>query len=183
MKRLTGAQVMAAGNDAVSLDRGREDWTDGAKEPWPPVRVDKVLRDGDAVSLGAWRLTARLTPGHTKGATTWITTVRFEGRLYNAVFVGGSGPNRGSLVNNARYIGVAADYAYTFNLLKELRPDFFFQPHPQAFRMEDKARRLASGERPNPFIDPEGYAASMKRLEGVFLEQLIRERSASTPGR
>lgn len=29
MKRLTGAQVMAVGDDAVSLERGSEDWTDG----------------------------------------------------------------------------------------------------------------------------------------------------------
>ena len=181
MKRLTGAQVVAVGDDAVSLERGSEDWTDGAKQPWPPVRIDKVLRDGDHVSLGDWRLTARLTPGHTKGATTWITTIRSEGRVYTAVFVGGSGPNRGPLVNNQRYPQVAADYAYTFSLLKGLRPDFFFQPHPQAFGMEDKAHRLLAGQRPNPFIDPAGYASGIKRAEAIYLEQLNQERKSSSP--
>lgn len=140
-----------------------------------------MLKDGDEVSLGDWRLTARLTPGHTKGATAWATTIRFEGRVYDAVVVGGSGPNGGALVNNRRYPQVAADYALTFSLLKGLRPDFFFQPHPQAFGMEDKARRLLAGERPNPFIDPSGYAAGIKRTEAVYLEQLNRERNASSP--
>jgi metallo-beta-lactamase class B len=180
MKRLTGAQVVALGDDAVSLERGQEVWTGG--EDWPPVRVDRILQDGDVVSIGGVRLTARLTPGHTKGATTWVTELRFEGQSYPAVFVGGAGPNDGvPLVSNTVYSQVASDYAHTFRVLKELRPEFFFQPHPQGFGMEQKARRLLAGERPNPFIDRKGYAASVQRSETTYLEQLSKEQSSASP--
>jgi metallo-beta-lactamase class B len=42
------------------------------KTMWfPPAHVDRVLHDGDTVSLGGVTLTAHLTAGHTKGTTTW----------------------------------------------------------------------------------------------------------------
>ena len=33
--------------------------------------IDRVLKDGEQVTLGNTTLTAHLTPGHTRGCTTW----------------------------------------------------------------------------------------------------------------
>ena len=48
--------------------------------------IDRILHDGDAVTLGGVTLIAHLTPGHTHGGTTWTTTVREGGKTYNVVF-------------------------------------------------------------------------------------------------
>jgi glyoxylase-like metal-dependent hydrolase (beta-lactamase superfamily II) len=46
-----------------------------------------VLKDGDVVEPGG-QLTARLTPGHTRGTTTWTTTVETEASPYRVVLAG-----------------------------------------------------------------------------------------------
>ena len=61
----------------------------------PPVKVDRVLRSGDTVRLGELILTGYNTPDHTRGATTWITTLLESGKAYNVVFQDGSGFNPG----------------------------------------------------------------------------------------
>ena len=62
------------------------------------------MRLGDAV------LVAHLTPGHTKGCTTWTIKVQEGGRSYNAVIIGSAQVNDGyQLLNNAKYPGIAAD--------------------------------------------------------------------------
>ncbi len=45
-----------------------------------------MIRDGGTISLGGLTLTAHLTPGHTKGCTTWTMPVSDNGRLINLCF-------------------------------------------------------------------------------------------------
>lgn len=72
LKKITGAKLHASKADAPALARGgRNDPLLGDKFPFPPVEVDRLLQDGDTVTLGGSTLTARLTPGHTAGCTTW----------------------------------------------------------------------------------------------------------------
>ena len=51
MKKVTGAQVMALGEDARALSAGT-DISPLGDEGWEPVKVDRVLKDGDTVTLG-----------------------------------------------------------------------------------------------------------------------------------
>jgi metallo-beta-lactamase class B len=62
VKELTGAQVMTMEQDVPNLQAMRP----GGK----PHPIDRVLHDGDQVTLGGTTLVAHLTPGHTKGCTT-----------------------------------------------------------------------------------------------------------------
>src|SRR4030095_15706394 len=76
LKRLTGATLMASEADAALLAAGgKGDPNFGDTLAYEPVKVDRILRDGDKVELGGVTLTAHLTPGHTKGNTTWTMTV------------------------------------------------------------------------------------------------------------
>ena len=74
MKELTGAELAVMEADAPSVeDGGKSDFhygTDWKIMGFPPVKVDKILRDGDTVRLGDVLLTAYNTPGHTRGSTT-----------------------------------------------------------------------------------------------------------------
>jgi metallo-beta-lactamase class B len=70
VKELTGAQVFVMrGDDQVIRDGGKGQYLYTAT--WKPCQVDRVLNDGDKVTLGEATLTAHLTPGHTRGCTTW----------------------------------------------------------------------------------------------------------------
>ena len=91
MKRVTGAQVVALGGDAVALQSGRDNSAIGARD-FEPVAVDRVVEDGDTVTLGGMTLRALWTGGHTQGATMWMTTVQEGGQTFDVAFSGGEIP-------------------------------------------------------------------------------------------
>src|SRR5215813_4368832 len=104
LKELTGAKLMSTEADAELLARGgKDDFQWGDKYAYRPVKSDRVLRDGDLVELGEVQLTARLTPGHTKGSTTWTMKVNEEGKQYDVVFSTSVSTPGYTLVNNDRY--------------------------------------------------------------------------------
>ncbi|MGH9802316.1 MAG: subclass B3 metallo-beta-lactamase, partial [Blastocatellia bacterium] len=129
MKAATGAQVFATAADALTLESG------GAKgfhplNAYKPVKVDRIIKDGEVVRMGGVALTARLTPGHTEGNTTWTTTVEENGKKYDVVFAGSMSINPGvKMVNNPTWAGIAEAYAKSFLTLKSLHCDVFLGPH------------------------------------------------------
>jgi metallo-beta-lactamase class B len=176
MKDLTGAQVMAVGEDAAAIAAGVDSSALGA-EGWKPTKVDRVLKDGDTVELGGVIMTAHLTPGHTKGCTTWTTTAEENGKSYAVVFIGGISINEGvKLIGNTRHPGIADDYARTFRTLKGLKADVFLAQHPSIYGMAEKMQKLKQGTTPNPFIDPDGYRRVVSEAEAAYLKQLEQEK-------
>jgi len=179
IKELSGAKVMAMGEDAAAISSGLDNSAAGA-QGWNSVEVERILRDQDTVTLGGVTMQAHLTPGHTKGTTTWTTMVEENGKSYRVVFVGGTGINRGvKLLSNTRHPGIIEDYALTFRILKELDGEVFLAQHPSMYGMDEKLERLKAGAAENPFIDPEGYRRFVEEQEGRYLKQLEEERSAS----
>lgn len=178
LKRLTGAKLSVSEADAPLVSEGgRGDFYWGDKPTFEPAMVDRMLRDKDEVRLGGVTLVARITPGHTKGCTTWTTKVREGGRELDVVFVGSTTVPGYKLVNNTKYPNIVNDYEYTFALLKSLKCDVFLGPHGSFFDMNEKRVRLAKGEKSNPFIDPRGYRQFVERTERDFRKQLQEERA------
>ena len=171
----TGARVMASERDAEVIARGDESLWEG----WRPSRVDRVIRDGDRVRLGGAELTAHLTPGHTKGCTTWTMEAVDGGKKYRVVFVGGYTINPGvRLLGNSDYPNIVDDFARTFRVLNSLKPDIFLAQHPDIFWLEEKRRKLNDGAAGNPFIDPGGYRERVREGEAAYRNQLRREQRA-----
>src|SRR5262249_12288978 len=132
------------------------------------AKVDRSLRDGDEVRLGGSVLTAHLTPGHTKGCTTWTMTVTETGKSYNVGIVGSPNVNPGyKLVHNDKYPQIAEDYERMFRVLESLSCDIFLGAHGGYFDMDEKLTRKKDGQ-PNPFIDPEGYKQFVAQKEQEF---------------
>jgi metallo-beta-lactamase class B len=170
VKELTGAQVMTMEQDVPSLKAMRP----GGK----PHPIDRVLHDGDQVTLGGTTLVSHLTPGHTKGCTTWTMKVEDGGKSYNVVIIGSVGVNPGvKLVNNANYPQIADDFARSFKLLRSLPCDIPLGSHTPMYRMEEKYARLGNG--PNSFIDPDGYQKELDINENVFRRTLEQQQSAA----
>ena len=171
----TGAKVMIMSGDADEVRRGHPEFALG----WKACPVDRELRDGDVVSLGDTELTAHLTPGHTKGCTTWTTTVSEGGKKYNVVLLGGFTINEGvKLLGTRDYPNMADDFARTFQVLKSLPCDIFGAQHSYFFKMEEKVKRLHG--RSNPFVDPDGYRAVVSEAEADYMKQLTQERQGKS---
>jgi metallo-beta-lactamase class B len=183
LKRLTRAQIVMGEADVALLSRGgRGDFPPVNEKilAYEPARADRIIRDGDQVSLGGVTLTAHLTPGHTKGCTTWTMVVEDDGKRYNVVFFGSTTILPGvRLVDNPKYPLMVEDFTRTFRVLKSLPCDVFLAAHGSLFGLREKARRQAAGEKPNPFIDPEGYRSSIAQSEQGFRQQLEREQRAA----
>jgi metallo-beta-lactamase class B len=178
IKKQTGAKLATSAADAALLAHGgRGDHLFGDKFPYEPVTADRILSDGDQVALGGTILTAHLTPGHTKGCTTWTMKATEGGKSYDVVFVCSTTvlPDV-SLTNNAKYPNVAADFEQTFRTLRGLPCDIFLASHAGFYNGLDKAERLRKGANPNPFIDPAGYKAYLDHSEKAFRERLAAEK-------
>jgi len=168
IQKETGARVMIMDADVAEVQStatGR-----------PGAHVDRVLHDGDTVELGGSKLTARLTPGHTKGCTTWTMQVEEGGRKLDAVIVGSPNVNPGYvLVGNKNYPRIAEDYVKTFAVLKSLPIDLFLGAHGAYFGMKAKYEKMKSGGA-NPFIDPAGYKAYVSEREAAFQKEWERQK-------
>ena len=180
IKRITGASYMVMDGDVPVVESGgKSDFQYGSSPTalYQPAKVDRVLHDGDEVRLGDAVLVAHLTPGHTKGCTTWTMKVREGGKTYNVVIVGSPNVNPGyKLVANTVYPQIAEDYERTFRVLKSLPCDYFLGAHGSYFDMETKYAQLKKGV-PRAFIDPDGYKAYVAEREHAFRAELARQRA------
>jgi metallo-beta-lactamase class B len=176
MQKLTGAQVMAMVGDAEALSTGKDNSALGAIG-WEPVRVARVLKHGDTVSLGGTTLRAVHAPGHTQGATTWITTVEDNGRRYTVGFLGGTTPNGGvPLFDNPRHKSVIEDTQRTFATLKaETPPDIYLVGHPQAMFM-GKVEAIKAGAMPHPLLNGDAWTKQIADGEANFAKRVAEER-------
>lgn len=178
IKKLTGAQYMVMEGDVPVVESGGKADFQYPEGRYPPAKVDRVLHEGDEVKLGGVVLAARLTPGHTKGCTTWTLTANEAGKSYHVVIVGSPNVNPGyRLVNNSRYPEMASDYEKMFRVLQQLPCDIFLGAHGGYYNMEAKFARLKSGGA-NPFVDPEGYKSFVAEREQAFRSELARQTAA-----
>jgi len=168
VKGETGAKLMV-------MDADVPDET--AKGPGrPAAMVDRVLHDGDNVELGGTTLVAHLTPGHTKGCTTWTLRVPENGRMLDVVIIGSLNVNPGYvLVNNPSYPTIADDYMKTFAVMRKLPCDVFLGAHGAYYGLKAKYEKRQAGGDVNPFIDPEGYKAYVAERNEAFKTELARQ--------
>ena len=181
IKELTGARYMVMDADVPVVESGgKADFQyNRAEFLYPPTKVDRVLHDGDEVRLGGAMLVAHLTPGHTKGCTTWTMKVTDAGKTYNVVIVGSPNVNPGyQLVHNQSYPRIAEDYERMWRVLKLLPCDIFLGAHGGYFGMEEKYARLKDGGA-NPFLDPDGYKKFVAQKEQDFRSELAKQQAAS----
>lgn len=171
-QELSGAQVMAMAEDIPALQTMRT--------PSGKARPNyKAIHDGDKVTLGGTTLVAHLTPGHTRGCTTWTASIEDGGRSYDVVIIGSVGVNQGTrLVNNPQVPQIAEEYQRSFRILRGLKCDVPLGSHPAMYNLAEKYPKLGKG--PNPFIDPQGYKTELDIQETAFNAVLEDQKKAAT---
>lgn len=176
--KMTGAKYFVMDGDVSVVESGgKTDFQYGelSETHYQPAKVDRVLHDGDEVRLGDTVLVAHLTPGHTKGTTTWTMKVMDGGKSYDVVIVGSPNVNPGyKLVDNPTYPQIAKDYELTFKTLRALPCDIFLGAHGDYYGMEAKFAKIKLGGE-NPFVDPDGYKAYVADRERAFRAELEKQ--------
>ncbi|HWY51406.1 MAG TPA: subclass B3 metallo-beta-lactamase [Chthoniobacterales bacterium] len=183
LKQKSGAKLIASARDAELLrNGGHGDFRFGDTLTFPPVAVDQIIGDGQSIDLGGQKLIAWLTPGHTKGNTTWTTKVNDGSKSYDVVFAGSPTALDYQLVGKESYPGIGSDFEKTFAVLKKLPCDIFLSDHGSFFSFEKKRQRLVRGETPNPFIDADGYKRFVAQYEKEFQDKLeVQKKAAVSP--
>ena len=175
-KKLSGARLMVMAQDVPEIETGgANDFAYHSR--WQPAKVDRILHDGDRITLGGTTLVARLTPGHTKGCTTWTGDIRDNGKILHMVIVGSASFTESyRFIDNPKYPEITQDYEKTFRILHSLPCDLFLGAHGSYFDLDEKRRQMRPGA-PNPFIDPAGYQAFVQQAEQQFENELARQRA------
>lgn len=178
LKRLSGAEMISSEGDRQTLTTGHQlSYGPGQREAYfPPVSVDKIIHDGERVSLGSVVLTAHLTPGHTKGCTTWSMLAFKGGKTHQIVFYCSTTVAGNQLVKNRKYPEIVADYEHSFTKLRSLPCDVFLAPHPGFFHRDEKFKRLLTGDR-DAFVDPTELRRFVDASELSFREELQRQQA------
>ena len=170
VKQLTDATVMAMAEDVPALQK----MTPGGK----PHPIDRVLHDGDEVKLGGMTLVAHLTPGHTRGCTTWTFNITEGGKTHSVLIIGSVGVNPGmKLVGNTDAPQIEQEFERSFKWLRAQHPDIPLGSHPGMYSMNEKFAKLGRGGA-SPYVDPAGYTAELDIVEGVFRSVLAQQKAA-----
>ncbi len=179
IQQASGARVMVMRGDADAIATG-VDRSPLGDEGWTPVRVARVLDDGDVVTLGGTTLQAIAAPGHTPGCTVWATSVRDTGRDYAVVFYGCVRPNDGvKLIGNPKFPNLVDETKRTFRRMRTLAPDIYLTMHPEDL-FADKLEHM--NDRPHPLADRNAWPKLIDEAEADF-DQRVQEQSSSVMGR
>jgi metallo-beta-lactamase class B len=151
LKRISGARMIASRQDAPALmDGDKDDFAWPGTVSFPSVHVDRIVADGESLTLGEIAMTAHLTPGST------------------------SVPGY-QLIGNSKYPNIVANYEQTFRALRSLPCEVFLGSHGAFFDLTAKHRALERGVKPNPFIDPDGYRSFIDGTEHEFRRRLSEQ--------
>lgn len=174
LKAMSGAMLLASAGDAPDLEAGK---TAGRKDllHFAPVHVDRLIREGTHIRLGAIDLVTHMTPGHTKGCTSWSYRTAEAGRPLDIVFacsltVAGQDLTGG----NPAYPDPAGDFRRTFALLRGMKADIFLNFHPGAFDMDAKRKRLEAGDA-FAFVDPGELRRRVDAADAQFRKELAEQ--------
>lgn len=177
LQRASGAVMIASAGDRPTLEAGHIFY--GPSETWtfPPVRVDRVIGDGESITLGGVTLTAHLTPGHTAGCTSWSMDVSgADGAPHHAFFHCSATVAGQSLVPEA-YPGMIEDFRRTFANVAAIDADVFLPNHSNFFDLPERRARQQAGDA-NAFVDAGALHRFNDALREAFEAELARQQAA-----
>ena len=171
-KRQTGATIVASKLDGELMMRGgRGDFYWGDELSYEPITPDRFVADGERVELGGISLTAHLTPGHTKGCTSWSMRANENGQVYEVLDLCGLTVSPYKLTNNKQYPNIIEDAQTSIIRLRDMHVDVLLASHGFWFDLAGKAARQKEGD-PNPFIDPGELSRQLTEMQSDLNQAL-----------
>lgn len=170
VKEMTGAEVVV-GRLEVPYHKSFD--TPGGKEQ----PIDRIIDEGDTVSLGGTTLTAHVQPGHTKGCLAWSLPLEENGRRYYGFIECSLNGQFLRYVGNEEYPEIASDIQQTYKAAKAIPAEVWVSSHGVFYGLNEKFEKLQNRgpDDPNPFYDPDGYVEHVNEFEQTFLNTLVRQ--------
>ncbi len=177
LQRLSGAQMIASAADKPFLEAGDIGFGPTGGVKFPPIRVARVIRDGEALSVGGVKLTAMITPGHTPGCTSWSMAVKGANGKPHIAFFHCSSSVGGQSVAPESWPGMVAAYRATFARLRGVKADVFLANHDNFFDLDAKRAKQLAGDA-NAFVDAGELQRFNTEMESAFEKELTRQSAA-----
>jgi len=178
LKKSTGARLIASQGDRYSLEHGTLDSETNWEDKYPPVKVDKIIADGKDVTLGGIHMQAIMTPGHTKGCTSWFTESEDKGVKRKVIFACSITTAGNKLINNKIYPNIAEDFRNTFARLKKIQADILLTGHPSMAGLEEKYQAQKNGKK-DAFVDPDALQNLVAEFEKKFEVEFKKQMEAT----
>ena len=175
LQRASGATMIASAADKPFLENGDIGHGPSGGMKFPPVRVDRVIGDGETVKLGGVTLTARLTPGHSPGCTSWSMATVGADRVRRQVFFHCSGTVAGQSLMPEAYPGIVTNFRKTFTKVRKYKADVFLANHDNFFDLAEKRSRQVAGDA-NAFVDAGELQRFNTLMEQRFEAELAQKR-------
>ena len=177
IKKETGAKLMVDAADAdVLATGGASDYALGKYGiMFQPVRADRLLHNGDTISLGDMQLVMLHHPGHTKGSCSFLFTVHDLAKSYRVLIA-----NMPTIIIDTPFADVtgyptiAQDYAYTLHAMKQIHFDIWLAAHASQFNLQQKHPPGAAYD-PAAFTDQQGYDAELNDLQQQYDDKLKKD--------
>ncbi len=171
LKRASGGAMIASAGDKPFLEAGDIGHGPSGGMKFPPVRVDRVIKDGEILKQGGVALTAHLTPGHSPGCTSWSMAAVGADRVRRQVFFHCSATVAGQSLNPESYPGMVANFRATFAKVRKMKADIFLANHDNFFDLAEKRARQIAGDA-NAFVDPDELQRFNRLMETRFEAEL-----------
>lgn len=178
LKQRTGAIMVASAADKPFLEAGDIGHGPTKGEAFPPVRVDRVIADGETVRVGETILTARLTPGHSPGCTSWTMDARGQDGVLRRIFFHCSATVAGQSLHPEAYPGIVQNFKASFPSIRAEKADIFLANHDSFFGLHAKRKQLEAGDT-NAFVDPGELERFNTAMEKAFSEELARQQGTA----
>lgn len=185
LKKDTGAQLWVSPGDVWAMEHGRPRGDSPVSQrPWPPVKVDHLLRDGEVIRLGSTALGTVFTPGHTPGCTSWTMDVVEPGERYGVLFLCSVTVAGNVLTGNKTYPTIAADYRRSLKRLQDFNgADIVLTGHPEVADVLGRHEAQLLGD-PDPWGDS-GQLSYMLNAAGAEIDAALgkpRPSDVPSPG-
>lgn len=180
IQAVTGARIIASEGDRGALEAGRHHGLTNYGTWWfPPVHVDQIVADGEAIKLGDVRMTAIITPGHTAGCTNWSLPVQDGVRELTVFFFCSASIGGNRLVGNTEYPGIVDDYRHTFDRLERVEADVVLANHPEVADLFERRDQQIAGD-DDSFVDPAALGEIIKAFRESFESGLSRQQAVQS---
>jgi len=176
VKELTGAQVVVG---RLEIPETKKIGPKGTEHP-----IDRIIDDGDKVTLGGTTLTAHVMPGHTHGCIAWTLDLKENGKTYKGFIECSLNGQFLQYIGNKDYPEIEQDMRATYKKAREFPVDVFLSSHASFYGLDKKYAKLQARKEgdPNPFVDPEGYKAHVDEYEKSF-EKALAQQQAKAAGK
>ncbi len=172
VKELTGAEVVVGRLEVPDVQAFKH--PKGKAQP-----IDRIVDDGDTVSLGGVTLTAHALPGHTKGCLAWSMPMVENGKTYYGFIECSLNGQFLKYVGNTDYPAIVEDMRSTYKKAREFPVEVFLSSHGVFYGLDAKYEQLKTRKPggPNPFIDPAGYQSHVAEFERTFEAALAKQQA------